>query len=453
MRIRSLIFIAALGAAAVPALPAKQALGQTAPDKASLERAKKHFADGQTKYQAGDKQGAVADFKEAYKASKNAILLYNIAFVYDELHDKELAIHYYQKFLKDAPNNAKTQENRKLASDRIPVLDKELADEAAAAQKAADEAERKAAEEAAAASKPKDPVKPKGVEGFEHEILDEAPPKLPLDLTAKVPDDSDWTLTLYYRAAGEDAFKATKMNQRYDERVGRIPPTAMLGGSVQYYIEVTDPTGKLVSTSGSATSPNIIYIEKTAKPHFYRDLSENGSGSMVGEDGEEGTDTVKPIGPVGPVKDKPWKRKMWLAKVGATAATGLAITFAIVFNQTAANNSAAIEAEAILSNQEPCITGRPCRQFSALQKAYESDGKFYETMTNVMVVTSVAAAATAGVLWYLDWKAEKKRRANQRTAPKPEEEVEIEEDVSRGEIFAAPVVGEDFIGGAAVIVW
>jgi hypothetical protein len=441
---RFIVVFAGLLAAAISIHSPTPASAQAKPDPAAMEEAKKHFAEGRKKYDAGDKKGAVEEFKEAYKLSRIALFLYNIGFVYDELKDKPLALHYYTKFLKDAPDNAQTAANRKLASERIPLLEKEIAaDEKAAGGTGTGDTGTGGTGTGGTGTGDTGTGdtgdgKPKIIK-FTHEIVEEAPPKFPLDITAQIPEDSNWKLTLYYRAAGQDSFKSTKMKQRYHELVGRIPSTAMLGTSVQYYIEVKDANGTTVDSSGRGSSPNIVYIDKEAKPHFYRELEEGGSGSMAGED--EGADLVPDQKPIaGPIEPGSKRGTLWWAKWGTSAGAVLLFAGAVVAYQTASNNANALEVDA--ANSAGCVTTPPCHQFSNDQKTWEADGKFNETLANVLVISGGAVAVTAGVLWYLDLKRSKGRRLDlERKAP-------IEEEDAAAPSYFAPVVTPDYVGGA-----
>ena len=53
--------------------------------------------------------------------------------------------------------------------------------------------------------------------------IEAAPPGKPLDVTAFVPEDSGWTVTLYFRGSGDAKFIAKPMKWRYKELVARIP--------------------------------------------------------------------------------------------------------------------------------------------------------------------------------------------------------------------------------------
>ena len=405
---------------------------QQAPTSAQLAQAKDQFTKGRQLYDAGDKSGAVERFKEAYKLSKNPVLLYNIAFVYDELGDRALALHYYEKFLMDAPDVKKTKANRQLASERVPALKQEIANEekaAAAAAVAAAAAARAAAAPAAPGAPPAAPP----VTEFTHTPIDETPPHVPLDVIARIPPGVAWKLTVFYRPAGHDEYTAVKMEPRFAEIVGRIPATATAAANVQYYVEVRDEAGRLVASSGKASSPNLVAIERRARPHYYRDLSERGSGYLVGADAQSAEEAAAARVPrVAPEPIRPLTYAKWATTGGSIALFGAAAAFYF----TARSSASSLENEAT-SSRDPasgtCTSGLPpCAQYSDYHKALEESGKRYELLTNVALVAGAATAVAAGTLWWLDHGAASRRREKQATT-------------------VTPVVSQGFVGGAAQI--
>jgi len=392
------------------------------PSKADLEQARAHFNKGNELYQTGDKEGAVAELKIAYRLTRNALLLYNIGLIHDEMKDKPIALHYYQKFLEDAPDDDTTAENRKLATERVTALSDEIAKEEEAASKQADDAKAAAADAAAAQ-----------IKRFTHEVIDEAPPGLPLDVVAMIPPDKDWALVLYYRTSGTDSFKATRMRDRFAENVARIPAEEVQGRTLQYYIEVKDREGKMVATSGRAASPNVVDLEKGAEPHYYADLSEQGSTKMVRRgDMLEGDPSLPKVhGPSRPFFDMSTKR-MQYAKWGTTISAVAFLSTSLSFLLVAQSKASALEADALHSR---ACGNPPCDRFGPGQADLQSSGETFETLTNVSLVLGIVSAGVAGTLWYL----ELSKRPSARKAE------------GRARILAAPVVTDDFVGGAARI--
>src|SRR6185295_1351887 len=125
--------------------------------------AQKAFAAGKKLYDAGDKKGAVEKFKEAYRVSRNPLLLYNIGLVYDEIGDKMLALHYYALFIDKAKTFPKAAENRKLAGDRIVAIKAEMDAAAKPAPAPAEHVEAPA---------PADRPRARTVAKFTHETID-----------------------------------------------------------------------------------------------------------------------------------------------------------------------------------------------------------------------------------------------------------------------------------------
>ena len=96
------------------------------PTPAQLEQAKAAFIEGKTLFDAKKFDLAVEKFKESYRLSRNPLLLYNVAFTFDQLGQKDLAHFYYAKFLADAPADAA---QRPEAVTREKALAKELGKE------------------------------------------------------------------------------------------------------------------------------------------------------------------------------------------------------------------------------------------------------------------------------------------------------------------------------------
>jgi len=282
----------AIACAVVPtlsSLTASVAFADDAPSAADLAAAKKAYTEGKALHDKGNLPDAIEKFKESYRLSKNPLLLYNIAFTMDEAGTKDLALFYYKKFLTDAPPDA-TQ--RASVTDRVKVLEKEVP----ASEKQPDPS-------AVTTTKP-DPkpdaktdskIKPAGTYSatdFQHQVVEEAPPGKPLDLTASVPDDSGFVVTLYFRAAGESNFTARVMKPRYKELVARIPAAKMSGTAVQYYVECKDAAGTVVTRAGKSTEPNLVSIEASAPPKFYPDVVDDVTPPPVRQAGGDSEDPL-----------------------------------------------------------------------------------------------------------------------------------------------------------------
>ena len=392
------------------------AVASAQPTKEQLEQAKAAFTEGKSLHDQGKLVEAVDKFKESYRLSQNPLLLYNIGFTLDEAGQKDNALLYYRKFLSDAPQGAA---QRKTVEDRVKQLEKEKLDaDLAGPTKPTD-------------TKPTDThsepvkVKPAGTyaeKDFQHQIIDVAPPGKPLDITAFVPEDSGWTVTLYYRGAGDSTFTAKPMKWRYKELVGRIPAAKVGGSSLQYYIDVKDQAGTTVARSGKSTSPNLVDIEAQATPRFYPDWTDEGGEKPAGEvaHGDESEDPLHPgqhtqeqdteldqkpvTAPTTPgttwkdVGSAKFEKTKWISTATAGALIGGSIVFYILASKQADN---------IVADSTSCGTP-PCRQYDHdFDKAWQDAGQRYQTLSNVTMVLGVGAAAVAGYFWYRELSAKK----------------------------------------------
>ena len=81
-----------------------------------------------------------------------------------------------------------------------------------------------------------------------------------------------FSATLFYRSAGESKFATKPMKWRYKELVGRIPAAKMTGSAIQYYVEVKDATGEVVTRSGN--TPCVIrFCRVSSLGAMYRSTS------------------------------------------------------------------------------------------------------------------------------------------------------------------------------------
>lgn len=392
------------------------------PDAAAIDEAKKRYANGQKLYEAGEFKAAVDEFKEAYRLTKNPLLLYNIGFVYDRMDDTSLALHYYNKFLADAAEGPKTHDRRVEVDGRVTALKK-----AAGVENVKPPTNTET---------PTQPDKKPGVTAFTHETVDEAPPGLPLDLGAQVPAGSGLTVTLFFRGGGEDLFKGVPMKPRLQDLIGRIPAAVMQGTSIHYYIEAKDAAGKTVAGSGKASVPNIVYLNPQAKPHYYLDPT---GDTMVTTTNPELPPQLQPIkGPTQPgTTDTGPSKGLTYAKWATTGGALVFLGAGIAFYLSASSYATTIEGEAFASSHE-CPTP-PCRAYSDARKDLESTGQSFSTLSRVSLVLGGASLVAAGVFWYMDFKRESAATPGKAAAPAP------------ARVTAVPVVGDGLIGGAAVV--
>jgi hypothetical protein len=305
---------------------------------------------------------------------------------------KDIALLYYRKFMSDAPANA---DQRPTAAARIKALEKELGTQ----------------EPSGPAKTTLHGVKPIGTYGptdFEHHAVEDAPPGQPLDLTASVPEDSGFKVTLFYRNAGEGEFNAVPMRWRYKELVGRIPPAKMTSGTLQYYLEVRDAEGTLVTRAGKSVNPNLVTIDPNSKPKFYPDMTEEAEPKRP--TGGEEDDPLHPhqhaekplavdVAPVTfdrrdglfDVGSTKYNAVKWTATATSAAALGVSVLF-YVRSRNAAND--------LKYDSTQCGTP-PCRMFdSAYDADVESRGRRDETIFGVTFGVGLAAAAIATWYWH-----------------------------------------------------
>lgn len=440
MRTRNILaaVTCALALASAPAVvlagdDSEQAAGPSSDD---IAKAKDHFIKGKELFDKKNYKAAVAQFKQSYKLSKNPLLLYNIGFTLDQMGDKSMALFYYQKYLEGAP---KTDANREAATERVKALEVEIEEASLAGTTDSSTDSSTGTTTEPADTPPAQPV----VDKFQHNVIDEAPPGKPIDVSAFVPPNSNWQVTLFYRPAGESSFTTVQMRPRYNELIGRIPAKTTVGVSVQYYIEVRNAAGKVVDRSGRATSPHLIFLDEAAKPRFYADLGDETATPLERDEAFRQTGgglemTTSPSGDgwmdAGSSK---FNKLKWGTTIGAGSLVVLSGTFFLLSSKAASD----LEAEADESGDPSSCQGTPpCRAFSDRQQSLEGRGERFETLANVSLVIGGAAAIGAGVLWYMDMK-DQKRRKKSRQSDNPDEPF----------LGAAPVIGQDFIGGAAAV--
>jgi hypothetical protein len=409
---------------AIALVSVRPALADDAPPTAAqLEAAKKAFAEGTALHDAGNIHDAIEKFKESYRLTKNPLLLYNIGFTMDEASQKDpslkdLALFYYRKFLSDAPQNAA---QRTTVADRVKALEKDKLEADLNAPPTTPTTPPPTTPTIAPTTPttPTEPptrriqIKPPGtydIADFEHQVVDAAPPGKPLDVTAFVPEDSGWTVTLNYRGAGDASFTTKVMKWHYKELVARIPASKMAGSTIQYFIEVsdprlvtaTDPTGK-VTSSGKSASANLITIDASAQPRFFPDVTdEPGTTTSTGT-------TENPIGPNpnpgGGTVDVPTgnglfdvgSKKFTYAKWGTTGGAAVLFAGSLIFYIQAGQQADALVSDA--KSTHPGCAMLPCT-FDKYDRDLQSAGKLDQTLSQVTFGVGLVATAAAGYLWY-----------------------------------------------------
>jgi tetratricopeptide (TPR) repeat protein len=439
--------LALLGAVAT----APPAHAQTA---AQIEQAKKAFAEGKALFDKGRYEQAVEKFKDSYRLSRNPLLLYNIALTFERLDAKDMALFYYRKFLTDAPADAAQRDE---AQRSVAALEKHFAPTV----------ERTPEPEPVAAveePRPRRPAAACTIEEIQHQVVEDAPPGRPLDLTAFVPDTCGWQVTLFWRGAGADTFTAAPMRPRYHELVARIPAAAMRGNAIQYYVEIKNADGESLHRIGRSTSPNVVYLDDTARPRFYPDLEETvGRGGDQPPRRDRFADDEDPL--AGKRQAPPPRRSppsgggsfgggggggggidvesssFRYAKWGSTGATGGMVVLSATFYLMARSWADSLEGEAFYSNDSDCPDrgGPPCRTFDDHRRGIEATGRRYQTLSRVTFGLGVAASAVAGYLWYTEIRAGKQGERVGATT------------TGLDSLVVAPLAGDGILGGAAAL--
>jgi tetratricopeptide (TPR) repeat protein len=440
------------------------------PTPEQLDAAKKAYGEGKALHEQGKLVEAIEKFKESYRLSKNPVLLYNIGLTLDESGQKETAVLFYRKFLMDAPQTAA---QRQTALERVKVLEKEkldadLAGPTTTPPPPAKEKDKDKETVVATAPEPKpEPVKPPktvrikpagtyGASDFQHQVLDTAPPSKPLDVTAFVPEDSGFVVTLYYRGKGESQFTAKQMKWRNKELVARIPAAKMTGSAIQYYIRVKDAADKTISESGKATDPNLISIEAGSATHYYTDMTDDSAGMVepkhhdeddpLGHKSTAQATTTEPDGSgSGEQVDNPTvsgqgfldvgSKKFTYTKWGTTGGAGLFLLGGIIFYTQASAQASNLE-----KDSKSCGTP-PCRPFDSYDQSVQSAGHEFNTLSNVGIAFGVVAAGVAGYYWYRELTTKKPHHDDQPAAAPSSDTSWI----------VVPSAGNGFAGAAAAV--
>ena len=353
---------------------ARPAAADPPPTAAQLARAKQAFADGKKLHDAGKLAEAIEKFQASYTLSKNPLLLYNIALTLDELgaDNRDLAIVYYRRFLADAPSDAA---HRQDATDRIAELTKQLAP-------------------------PPEPPPPPAPHVFTatdvvHTPVDAAPPDAPLDITATVPEAAPFTATLFFRGADEPGFSSTPMIRRGGELVGRVPAVRMAGRALQYYLEVRDASGTVITRIAKATSPDIINIDASAPPKSYPDVGE--PIITLPPPVAEAHDREDPIAKVTAPPPPPPPRSLSsldVARWGTTGLAGVGVGLGVTFYFLSHGHATELVTDATSCGAPPC------RHYDDFDRNLQRTGQLEQTISNVALITGAVSAVAAGYLWY-----------------------------------------------------
>lgn len=104
---------------------------------------------------------------------------------------------------------------------------------------------------------------------IEHMPPREARAREPLGIAARIPVTVPVAkVNLQFRTIGEPLFRAVELAPQRDgvSFQGGIPGSSVVGAGVEYYLEVLDRAGQLLTTSGNAATPFRIALPPTAAP-------------------------------------------------------------------------------------------------------------------------------------------------------------------------------------------
>ena len=446
------------------------------PTAAELKKAKEEFLAGKKAFDGGDFAEAASHFKTSYNLSKKPTLLYNVGLANESGGQDDIALFYYRKYLADAPAD---DAQRADVTERVKALEKKFGggNTVTPPNNNVTPPNNNVTPPPETHKEPK-VIKPAGTYSaadFQHQVVDTAPPKKPLDITAFVPEDSGFEVTLFYRTAGEGKFQSKVMRWRYKELVARVPPEKMLGESIQYYIEVKDQAKAVVTRSAKSTSPNLVTLEAGSAERFYPDwndkegttatpaevrasdededpLNRNKKKKIVAQPNGDGGIELQPqpTGPGNGFRDV-GSGKFNGMKWGATGVAALGVGLGVVFYLQANKQARALEEDSLMCGAPPC------RSYDPYDADLQAAGQRYESLMTVSLVVGVAAAGVAGYYWYKTLTAKKRgdytsasKAKPEGAAPTPAAPAGEDEPPPRSSWIITPSIGDGFAGAAAV---
>jgi tetratricopeptide (TPR) repeat protein len=445
-------------------LPAS-AHAEDADDAEVTRMAKEHYKAGLDAYKTGKFDVAIKELKKAYLLKRLPALLLNIGATYRKMGDYDLALHFYQKYLEEAPAEAR---DRGEVQKTIAEINVEKSGGGAAA-----EAEKQAVKhEDDAPPPPKPAALP---QEWQHAVIDAAPPETPLDVRVSMPVMKGVKVYVYYRGAGEESFKPVLMKRRGNEKVGRIPAEAVQGKAIQYYVEARDPAGTVVKNSGSQSNPNIVMVDPSAPPQMLASLDERRErqAEPQPEPGDEQPrkkstrnldDESAPMG--GNLDDENPEKRMKKETRPKSAGAGLSpmFTAGIIVgsigigalaggialgtvaqskaNSVSGDSQSGLDADGnkFFFNNDPNTTGSQAYQIEAQGKAYDAAGIALDVIGGV----ALAAGAVLMMVDKLASPASEKPKKRHRPRPRPSEE-----EAKSNPWYIAPAASHNFAGVGA----
>lgn len=90
------------------------------PAQADLDRAEALYTEGELHFKVAEYEQAIAAFKQAYKLSRQPLLLYNLAQVYRAQRQCRTALSFYRSYLRESPD----AHNRAIAETHIAEMER-----------------------------------------------------------------------------------------------------------------------------------------------------------------------------------------------------------------------------------------------------------------------------------------------------------------------------------------
>lgn len=375
-------------------------------DDAEVTRmAKEHYKAGLDAYKAGQYETAIKELKRAYLLKRLPPLLLNIGATYRKMGDLDMSLHFYKKYLDEAPAEAKDR-------DEVESTIKEIE-----AQKAGGGAKEAAPAPSAEPAKEEAPLprKPRVSMPTEwsHNVVDAAPPEMPLDVRVSMPVMKGVKVFVFYRGAGESEFQQVLMKRHGAEKIGRIPAEAMQGKAIQYYLEARDANGAIVKSSGTQSSPNIVMIDPSARPQIAASMEDGTAHEQPGRtptsEVEEGRTRRDMDDEAAPIMEHQEKKRhepgtpgtrgtlFWAGLVVGVVGVA-ALAAGVAFDALAGQQASAItkDAHATAAQGAPFEFKDPTAPGGKDDATFQKDGQKYN-ITGIALTVGGGVLAAAGV--------------------------------------------------------
>lgn len=321
-------------------------------------QAGQHFAKGRRLYSAGKYKEAIEELLKAFELRPAPPILLNIGRTYEKVGDKAKALEFYRKFLETA----------RIANPSRPEVEKlvkKLEAETGAKAEGDGGLETTAAEKAGSATV---------TARLEliHTPIDSAQARKPITVSAELPPGAEADkIVVYVRRQGETEFHTLTMAKQGDGFIATIPGSLLTATSLQYYIAALK-TGadKPVALAGSKHTPHIVVVE---------------GGLTAGQ-----MDTLR----------SPYRTWLWTSAGASVAMLATTALMAVL----AADRANAVEEIAKRRNGLLPANRFDTKTADGTARDFESQGKTFATVGQLMFGLGLAAAAGAGYLWYRDRK-------------------------------------------------